>query len=131
MNWPNKFWIEGFDGRIFLTQSEWETYLREYPVRYTNRRLLLGSQCLICNQIKDAPLQLAHKIPFMSGVRYLALTPDFLNSENNLITTHKGSCNNKAELDIVGSIILLRNCGVVSLPKFLPQNILDIWNATP
>ena len=52
----------GFDGRRFLTASEWKTYLRRRPVRYIRKGK--RAVCEICGRAgtPDDPLQNAHRI---------------------------------------------------------------------
>jgi hypothetical protein len=67
----------GFDGRVFLTEAEWRTYLRRKPVRYIHKTK--APACQVCGQgpEDDNPFQNAHKIGFDMGIVQLALTPDF------------------------------------------------------
>lgn len=118
----------GFDGRVFLSQSEWETYLKRKPVRYIKKKKV--SLCEIC--LKEAeennPIQNAHIIAFGLGVAYLALTPEYVDSDLNIISAHRKSCNNQAELNIEDSCRELMNRGIKSLPDFLPGSIQNIWS---
>jgi len=94
-------WI-GFDDRKFLSDSEYETYRRRLPVRFSARNASKKPEkCEICglHETKDNPLQAAHKIPFNSGLLKYRLTPDFLDKKENLIWAHRTNCNNMAELN--------------------------------
>ena len=109
----------GFDGRRFLLESEWLTYCRRKPVRYI--RKLKTHMCQICGlpASLENPLQNAHIIGFDIGVIDLALTPEFLDSDMNIVTAHRKICNKKSELSLSNAIIHLKSFGVNSLPKFL------------
>ena len=89
-----------FDGRKFLTDAEWETYQRRAPVRYAYRTAKAKPDtCEICGLAwtPENPPQAAHRIPFGTGVRIYRLTPDWLDSSENLIWAHRKACNKKAE----------------------------------
>jgi hypothetical protein len=88
----------GFEGRKFLTEQEWMTYLRRLPVRFVRHKL--ADTCCVCGKqaSEDNPLQGAHKVPFSQGVRDYRLTPDWLDSENNIATAHRKNCNKAVEL---------------------------------
>jgi hypothetical protein len=77
----------GFDGRRFLSEAEWRTYLRRKPVRYI--RQPTAPVCAVCGEpaASGNPLQNAHKISFDLGIVYLALTPEFLDGENRIISS--------------------------------------------
>jgi hypothetical protein len=126
--WPNSFWAEGFDGRMFLTEEEWRTYLRRQAVRYPNQSYK-DRFCGVCGKVGtgDNPLQLAHRISFYHGIRYLALTPEFLDSRPNLMTAHRQKCNKSVELGFQDALRLLLKHEVRVLPAFLPADILDEW----
>ncbi len=125
--WPTKSWKEGFDGRVFLTEAEWCVFLRNCPVRYTDRQLLKPT-CSHCAEAGNrSTLQLAHVIPFKNGVQFLALTPDFLNGSDNLVSAHRGRCNRGAELGLEESLRRLRSLGVTALPDFLLPDVLETW----
>ena len=125
--WPQKTWVEGFEGRTFLTEVEWRTFLRNAPVRYADRQLL-GPRCSHCGKIGNrSNLEMAHRIPFKNGVQFLGLTPDFLNNGANLVSAHRGRCNVAVSLSFVDSIRRLREIGVNELPGFLPQYVLEKW----
>ena len=89
---------KGFDGRVFLTDAEHETYMRRMPVRYVRHKK--AAMCCVCGLPGSAtnPLENAHKIPFGLGVRKFRLTPDYLDSKENIVTAHKSSCNKSCEL---------------------------------
>ena len=42
----------GFDGRRFLTEEEWRTYLRRKPVRYI--RKAVSEACEVCGKPPDS-----------------------------------------------------------------------------
>jgi hypothetical protein len=71
-------------------------------------------------------LQSAHRIGFDIGVIDLGLTPEFLDSEQNIVTACRRGCNKQSELDLLGSMKQLRDLGL-ELPKYLPIRIQDIW----
>lgn len=87
-----------FDGRVFLTTAEWETYLRRMPVRYIKRQH--STTCHLCGLPPEEgnPLQHSHLIPFNLGVKKYRLTPDFLDSEHNIVSAHRSVCNKGVEL---------------------------------
>jgi hypothetical protein len=120
----------GFEGRMFLDEAEWITYCRRKPVRYIRRPR--GSTCSCCGSTgsRENPLQSAHIIGFDIGVIDLGLTPDFLDSEKNIITACRRACNKHYELDLQASMRRLRAVGVIKLPKYLPQAIHNLWQAT-
>lgn len=74
--------------------------------------------------------QNAHIIGFNIGVIDLGLTPEFLDSDDNIVTAHRIACNKATELDLRGSIGRLRSIGVRELPHFLPDCIHEIWQST-
>jgi transcriptional regulator with XRE-family HTH domain len=120
----------GFDGRTFLAEPEWRTYLRRMPVRYIRRPK--REICQVCGELatSDNPLQSAHRIGFGVGVACLALTPEYLDSEANIVTAHRVSCNRATELSLLGSMSRLRALGVRELPGFLPPEILAAWKTS-
>jgi hypothetical protein len=61
------------------------------------------------------------------GVMELGLTPEFLDSEDNIVTAHRRTCNKKCELDLQRSMNRLRQLGVKELPKYLPVAIQNEW----
>ncbi len=131
--WPARFWPDGFEGRTFLSKAGWETYLRREPVRRTRseKRSIMppARNCSYCHRpgTKNNPLQLAHKINALNGVRYFALTPDYLDEPNLLAWAHRRVCNLKVEFDYGKTLAYLRDHGIHELPNFLPQKILEDW----
>lgn len=119
----------GFEGRTFLTEEEWWTYRRRRPVRYIRKPYL--EKCEICGlpAAEGNPFQNAHKIGFGVGITRLALTPEFLDSDKNIITTHRSVCNRSAELSIEEAMKLLIATGVVALPGFLPESMHLLWQS--
>jgi hypothetical protein len=119
----------GFDGRVFLTAAEWETFCRRKPVRYIRKRK--ESVCQVCGlpSTPDNPLQNAHVISFDVGVIDLALTPDYLDSDANIVSAHRNHCNKASELDLQRSMVHLSSLGIAELPKFLPPFIHELWLA--
>jgi hypothetical protein len=117
----------GFEGRKFLNEAEWRTYLRRKPVRYIRRPK--SATCEICREgPKDEnPLQSAHKIGFDFGIVQLAITPEFLDGESNIVTAHRTRCNMEAELNLEDAMRLLFSLGVRELPAFLPPGIRALW----
>lgn len=117
----------GFDGRMFLHESEWVTYCRRKPVRYIRRPR--GATCSLCGASgsPDNPLQSAHRIGFDVGVIDLGLTPEFLDSEKNIVTACRRKCNRQSELDLTTSMARLRELGVQGLPKYLPAAMREVW----
>jgi len=92
---------QGFDGRMFLTDAEHETYKRRPPVRYSARGLPPGDgACSVCGLAATPanPLQAAHLVPFGLGVAVYALTPEWLDGAANLVWAHRAKCNKAAEL---------------------------------
>lgn len=89
---------KGFDGRVFLTEAEHETYLRRMPVRFVKHKK--DAICCVCGLPGTAknPLENAHRIPFGVGVRKFKLTPDYLDTKENIVTAHKAVCNRSSEL---------------------------------
>lgn len=120
----------GFDGRIFLEEAEWQTYCRRKPVRYI--RTAKSGTCAICPDPVSAenPLQSAHIIGFHVGVIELGLTPEFLDSAENIVIAHRRTCNRQSELDLEASMERLRGLGVRELPKFLPAATHKAWDAS-
>jgi hypothetical protein len=117
----------GFEGRTFLHEAEWLTYRRRKPVRYIRRPR--AESCSVCHKpaSADNPLQSAHIIGFDMGVIELGLTPEFLDSEKNILTAHRRTCNKGCELDLPASMARLRELGVKELPSYLPAATLDAW----
>ncbi len=116
-----------FGERVFLTPSEWHTYVKNRPVRYCH--IKRKSHCEVCGEAitKDRPGERAHKIPFAYGVTQLGLTPDFVNRPDNFLTAHRGACNHAAELDLWGIFDRLAAAGVKHLPDYLPEQMHDHW----
>jgi hypothetical protein len=119
----------GFDGRVFLNETEWQTYLRRKPVRYIRKKK--REVCEVCGHAgsPDNPLQHAHIISFDVGVIELALTPDYLDQDTNIRTAHRTVCNQNSELNLRDSMIRLRAMGIRDLPEFLPRHIQELWCA--
>ncbi len=90
--------MNGFDGRVFLTDAEHQTYLRRMPVRYLKQPL--AKLCSVCGgpATPEQPFERSHKIPFGLGVKVYRLTPDWLDGDHNIVTAHRGACNKAAEL---------------------------------
>ena len=127
---PKRVRNTGFDGRTFLSESEWCTYCRRKPVRYIRKRK--EAVCNVCGKpaTTDNPFQNAHVISFDIGVIDLALTPDFLDSDANIVTAHRLACNKATELDLRGSMARLRSLVLTDLPAFLPYYIHEMWRFT-
>lgn len=119
----------GFDGRMFLDEAEWLTYCRRKPVRYIRRPRAAACQVSECGLpgSSENPLQSAHLIGFDVGVIDLGLTPEFLDSDKNIVTAHRRGCNKQSELDLEGSMRRLRDLGVEELPEYLPGAIREAW----
>lgn len=119
----------GFEGRIFLTKEEWQTYCRRKPVRYIKKKK--DSLCCVCNKPaeKDNPFENAHVIGFDLGIIDLALTPDYLDSPENIMTAHRTICNKKTERSLLDAMKMLRKTGITDLPDFLPKEILFLWKS--
>jgi len=119
----------GFEGRRFLREAEWMTYRRRKPVRYISKKKT--EHCVECGrpETADNPLQNAHVIGFDVGVIDLALTPEYLDSDENIITAHRKTCNRASELDLIESMKRLKRLGVKDLPAFLPPTIQENWKA--
>lgn len=117
----------GFQGRMFLSRDEWETYCRRKPVRFVHKKK--EAACQVCGEpgSPDRPLQNAHVIGFDIGVIDLALTPDYLDSDTNIVTAHRSHCNKKAELNLHASIARLRSLGATDPPDF----ICELWRSAP
>lgn len=119
----------GFGGRMFLYEAEWRTYCKRKPVRYI--RTPKAAVCQVCGLpgSPENPLQNAHIVGFDVGVIDLGMTPDFLDSEKNIVTAHRRTCNKQSELNLKGSIGRLRDIGVTELPQYLPAAIQEAWGA--
>ena len=116
---------------MFLDEAEWRTYCRRKPVRYIRRPK--ATKCAWCSLpgCPENPLQCAHVIGFDMGVMDLGLTPEFLDSKDNIVTAHRRTCNKQSELSLQGSIDRLRKLGVIELPKYLPDLIQEAGGQTP
>jgi hypothetical protein len=117
----------GFEGRMFLTKAEWDTYRRRKPVRFIRGQH--AEFCSVCNKPaeEDNPFQHAHRIGFEIGVIYLGLTPDYVDSHPNIVTAHKRKCNRESELTLLAAMKSMRDAGVTSLPDYLPAAIHGLW----
>jgi len=122
--------FEGFESRRFLDEAEWRTYRRRRPVRYTDKPK--AKTCEMCGEPAglDDPLQNAHIIGFTLGVIQLGLTPDFLDSHENLKTAHTRKCNRECELDLEQCMKRLRALDIQEIPKYLPAETQALWRAT-
>ncbi len=120
----------GFNDRIFLTKEEWQTYIRRMPVRYIRKKK--NKLCQICGKPpnKDNSFELSHIIGFRIGVANFGLTPDFVDSDENIVTAHKKLCNSKAEITIQDVCKRLKSLGIEKLPDFLPNETLVVWDKT-
>ena len=120
----------GFDGRMFLDEAEWRTYCRRKPVRYIRRPR--ATVCQVCGLpgSSENPLQSAHVVGFDVGVIDLGITPEFLDSETNIVSAHRRTCNKQSELDLQGSMNWLRQLGAKELPKYLPSVTQEAWERT-
>lgn len=120
---------QGFGGRMFLEKAEYETYLKRPPVRYITRRK--NKVCEVCGGegTKDNPLQHAHLISFLFGVKFLGLTPDFLDDESNIQTAHKKDCNSASEVKGIRNCLtfLIKKHQVSEIPSFLDEDVLSVW----
>src|SRR2546427_5406264 len=114
---------------------EWMTYLRRPPVRYprsgVNSEIVSPATCQECKspETRDNPLHLAHRINALNGVRFLGLTPDFLDDPAHLVWAHKRVRNRKVELDYEGTLEYLIDCGIYEIPDFLPERVRKNWRA--
>jgi len=75
----------------------------------------------------DNPLQSAHIIGFDLGVIELGLTPEFLDSDENIVTAHRRTCNKVSELSLNESMMRLRDLGVEDVPLFLSAAVRESW----
>jgi len=118
----------GFNGKIFLTKEQWDTYRKRMPVRYISKKK--KTLCEICGKQseKNNPIQNAHKIGFRLGILYLGLTPEYVDKDENIVSAHKTKCNKSAELDLESSCRQLKNAGISELPNYLPSFVHSIWN---
>lgn len=104
----------GFDDRVFLTEQEWQTYLRRPPVRYISHKK--GAACEACGSTSN-PLEHSHVIGFLMGVKLLALTPDWLDRRENIRTGCRGACNASFQLSYSEAVQSLKDMGL-ELPAF-------------
>lgn len=120
---------QGFGERIFLTKEEWQTYCRRKPVRYIKKAK--DNLCCVCGECATTqnPFQNAHIIGFDVGIIDLGLTPDFLDSAENIKTAHRNVCNKKAECSLQDALNILKAKGVQDLPSYLSENIKNLWLA--
>lgn len=107
----------GFGGAVFLTEVEYQTYIKRMPVRYIRKTHDL--QCAHCGLpgTVDNPLQHAHKIGFAQGVLKFALTPDFLDSRTNIVSAHRAKCNKAVELSDAQAASYLASLSL-ALPEY-------------
>lgn len=117
----------GFDARMFLDEAEWLTYCRRKPVRYIRRPRARACQVCGLPGSPENPLRSAHIIGFDAGVIDLGLTPEYLDSQSNIVTAHRRDCNKQSELDLTDSMARLRALGVDELPKYLPTATIEAW----
>ena len=110
--------MSGFDGRIFLTEAEYQTYLRRMPVRYIRKKH--APVCAVCGLpgTTDNPLQHSHLIGFHRGITRFGLTPDYLDGHNNIVSAHRTTCNAKAEMSDAEVLTHLEGLGL-TLPAYL------------
>lgn len=111
----------GFGNRMFLDEAEWRTYLRRMPVRYIKKKH--SPVCDVCGlpPFADNPLQHSHRIGFNVGIRKLGLTPDFLDSDQNIVSAHRKVCNASAEMSHAKALQWLE--GVGELPTYVVTSI--------
>ena len=118
---------KGFDDRIFLTAAEWDTFCRRKPVRYIHKRK--EPVCQVCGlpATPNDPLQNAHIISFDVGVIDLALTPDSLDSDANIVSAseslQQGVGTGFAPIDDPSSFA--GNSGIAKVPSFLHSGVVD------
>src|SRR2546422_9831632 len=99
---PPPSW-RGFDGRLTLTPEEWDTYQRRPPLRRTlaqypdiRRPPTCGYRHCSVPAESSKPITLVHGIGFDFGVHELGLTPEWLDSPENLVGwAHAGNCNKR------------------------------------
>ena len=120
----------GFNNRIFLTKEEWQTYIRRMPVRYIKKKK--KELCEICGKppSKDNPFESSHIIGFKIGIVFFALTPEFLDCDENIVSAHKRLCNSKAEISYRDVCSRLKSLDIEKLPDFLPYEVLVEWDKT-
>jgi len=112
----------GFEGRAVLTFEEWSTYLKRMPVRYIKRKH--STVCFFCGEppVRGNPLQHAHRIGFNIGIKKYALTPDYLDSDTNIVSAHRTRCNKAVELSEDEVEDQLHAQGI-NVPMFVQQRI--------
>ncbi len=121
---------DGFDGRMFLKEYEWETYHRRLPDRQITGDH--STVCMVCGkpETRDNRFQHSHKIGFAEGIITFGLTPDYLDGPDNIVSAHTTVCNKAAELLPVEICLFLnKDEGVESLPSYLPKEVLDLWDS--
>jgi hypothetical protein len=117
----------GFDGRIFLTKEEWQTYRRRKPVRYVRDRVKsVPRACEVCGNTGNEknPIQAAHRVPFTLGVIIFGFTPDWLDRPENLAWACRTKCNKQLEWDSEKIKLYLQDRGYV-LPSYLGSSKCD------
>jgi len=113
----------GFDGRVFLEEEEWKTYLRRKPVRYVRKKLLkIDKRCEICGRVdsNENPIQAAHRVPFSKGIKRFAFTPDWLDRTENLGWACRKTCNSQMEWNDDTILTFLERNGY-ELPGFIVE----------
>lgn len=117
----------GFEGRVFLTKWEWETYCRRKPVRYIKKRK--DRLCFYCQKPEEInnKFENSHIIGFDLGIIELGLIPDYLDSDNNIVTAHRIKCNASCQIGMSDAMRLLLKT-TEFLPEYLPEYIQLEWN---
>lgn len=120
---------KGFEGRVFLTEHEWNTFTKRMPVRFV--RYKKAPMCAHCGgeETKENPFQNSHIIAFQMGVIDLGLTPEFLDAKDNIRTAHRTTCNKAVELSLEQSMVRLRTLGITNIPAYLPAHVHDVWSS--
>ena len=110
--------MSGFEGRVFLTKAEYDTYLRRMPVRYIRKKH--DNLCAVCGLpgTVDNPLQHSHRVGFHQGIKRFGLTPDYLDGHSNIVSAHRSLCNARAEMADQEVLEYLQNQGL-TLPDHL------------
>jgi hypothetical protein len=110
----------GFDGAVFLEEHEYRTYMKRMPVRYIKKTH--SSVCKHCGSAgtADNPLEHAHLVGFQQGIVKFALTPDWLDSKENIVSAHKRICNKAVELPdaAVKQLLLSKGLAVPSYAAY-------------
>ena len=75
----------------------------------------------------DNVLQAAHRINAPNGVRYFALTPDFIDDPRRLVWAPKRNCDRMVELDFGETVEYQWNSGRRELRGFLPREVRSAW----